>query len=85
MTELAEPLSMSLAAVLQHVQILEASGLVRSEKIGRVRTCRIEPTGLEVVGRWVTERRGEWERRFDRLGELLETDDTPTPHREDTP
>jgi DNA-binding transcriptional ArsR family regulator len=84
-TELAEPLAMSLAAVLQHVQILEACGLVRSQKVGRVRTCRIEPSTLEAVGRWVTERRAEWERRFDRLGELLDTDHPSSPTRKDTP
>jgi DNA-binding transcriptional ArsR family regulator len=70
-SELAEPLAMSLAAVVQHVQVLEASGLVRSEKVGRVRTCRIEPAALETAEQWIAERRTSWERRFDRLGHYL--------------
>jgi DNA-binding transcriptional ArsR family regulator len=68
---LAEPLRMSLPAVIQHLQILEASGLVRSEKVGRVRTCRLEPKALRTVEQWITERRTSWERRFGRLGEYL--------------
>lgn len=67
----ARPLDMSLSAVLQHLQILEASGLVRSEKVGRVRVCRIEPDALQSVEDWVAQRRSTWERRFDRLGEVL--------------
>jgi DNA-binding transcriptional ArsR family regulator len=70
-SELARPLPMSLPAVVQHLQVLEASGLVRSEKIGRVRTCQIEPTALRPVERWIGERRSSWERGFDRLGEYL--------------
>ncbi|HYL61134.1 MAG TPA: metalloregulator ArsR/SmtB family transcription factor [Candidatus Methylomirabilis sp.] len=70
-SRLAQPLDITLAAVVQHLQILEASGLVQTEKIGRVRTCRIEPKGLSVVERWVSERRSLWERRFDRLGRFL--------------
>ena len=68
---LAEPLDMTLAAVVQHLQILEESGLVRSEKIGRVRTCQIEPKGFALVEKWITDRRTLWQRRFDRLGALL--------------
>jgi len=68
---LAEPLAMSLSAVVQHLQVLEESGLVRSEKVGRVRTCRIEPSTLRMAEQWITERRAVWERRFDRLGALL--------------
>src|SRR3982750_3776270 len=68
-SDLAEPLDMSLSAVMQHLQVLEASGLVRSEKIGRVRTCRIAPTALRTAEQWITERRATWERRFDRLGQ----------------
>lgn len=71
LSELARPLSMSLAAVTQHVQVLEASGLVRSEKVGRVRTCRIEPAALRPVERWIAERRTSWERSFDRLEQIL--------------
>jgi predicted MarR family transcription regulator len=56
---------------VQHLQILEKSGLVRTTKVGRVRTCRIEPAGLSVAERWIGERRSMWERRFDRLGDLL--------------
>lgn len=74
-SELARPLSMSLPSVLQHLQVLEASGLVRSEKVGRVRTCRIEPAALDAVERWVAQRRARWAQRFDRLGEILAADD----------
>jgi DNA-binding transcriptional ArsR family regulator len=70
-SELAKPFDMTLAAVVQHLQVLEQSGLVRSEKIGRTRTCRIEPAGLDLASRWLAERRALWERRFDRLGEIL--------------
>lgn len=68
---LAEPLAMSLPAVMQHLQVLEASGLVRSEKVGRVRTCRIEPAALRTAEEWISERRTSWERKLDRLGEFL--------------
>jgi DNA-binding transcriptional ArsR family regulator len=70
-SDLAEPLEMSLPAVLQHLQVLEESGLVRSEKVGRVRTCSIEPAPLQWVERWIEQRRSEWERRLDRLGAYL--------------
>ena len=70
-SELAKPLPMSLPAVVQHLQVLEASGLVRSEKIGRVRTCQIEPAALRVAEQWISERRTSWELRLDRLGEYL--------------
>jgi DNA-binding transcriptional ArsR family regulator len=69
--ELARPLPMSLPAVLQHLAVLEADGLVHSEKIGRVRTCRIEPSSLETAGDWVAERRAMCERSLDRLGAYL--------------
>src|SRR5215813_214971 len=68
---LAEPLDMTLAAVVQHLQILEESSLIRSEKIGRVRTCQIEPKGFALIEKWINDRRILWERRFDRLGDLL--------------
>ena len=71
-SELARPLAMSLAAVLQHVQVLEASGLVRSQKTGRTRTCRINPAVLRSAEQWISERRALQERRLDRLGEYLE-------------
>jgi DNA-binding transcriptional ArsR family regulator len=70
---LAEPLSMSLPAVMQHLSVLEHAGLVRSEKAGRVRTCRIEPAGLTLAEQWLTQRRHEWDRRFDRLDDYLKT------------
>jgi DNA-binding transcriptional ArsR family regulator len=70
-SELARPLAMTLSAVVQHLQVLEASGLVRSEKIGRVRTCRIEPDRLQLAESWLHERRTLWEQRLDRLGYIL--------------
>jgi DNA-binding transcriptional ArsR family regulator len=70
-SELARPLAMSLPAVVQHLQVLEASGLVRTEKVGRVRTCRIEPAALTAAERWIAERRSTWECRLDRLGDYL--------------
>jgi DNA-binding transcriptional ArsR family regulator len=70
-SELAKPFAMSLPGVVQHLQVLEAAGLVRSEKIGRVRTCRIDTKALSAVERWATERRKLWERRLDRLGDFL--------------
>src|SRR5262245_31486195 len=70
-SELAEPLDMSLSAVMQHLQMLEASGLVRSEKAGRVRTCRIEGRALGMAEQWISERRAAWQSRLDRLGDYL--------------
>src|SRR5579862_6121865 len=70
-SELAKPLPISLPAVVQHLQVLEASGLVRSAKVGRVRTCHIEPAALQTAEQWIGERRAGWERRFDRLAEYL--------------
>jgi DNA-binding transcriptional ArsR family regulator len=71
-SQLAIPLAITVAAVVQHLQVLEESGLVRTEKVGRVRTCRIEPSGLSVVEQWISDRRSLWERRLDRLGDLLD-------------
>ena len=70
-SELGRPLAMSLAAVVQHVQVLEASGLVRSQKVGRTRTCSMNPTALRSAEYWISERRSSWERRLDRLGDYL--------------
>lgn len=70
-SQLAEPLNMTLAAVVQHLQVLEESGLVATEKVGRVRTCRIEPAGLSAAAQWIADRRSTWERRLDLLGDLL--------------
>lgn len=70
-SELAAPFAMSLSAIVQHLAVLEASGLVRSEKVGRVRTCRVEPEALRRAEQWIADRRTLWERRFDRLGAYL--------------
>lgn len=72
-SELKRPLEMSLPAVMQHLGVLETSGLVVSEKAGRVRTCRINPPALAEAERWIADRRIEWERRFDRLDEYLKS------------
>jgi DNA-binding transcriptional ArsR family regulator len=75
--ELAEPLTMSLPAVLQHLRVLEESGLVQSQKVGRVRTCRLEPAPLQQAEQWIADRRTLWADRLDRLETFLEeeTDD----------
>jgi len=70
-SELAQPFSMSLSAVMQHLQVLEASGLVRSQKSGRVRTCHMESPALGTAERWISDRRATWEHRLDRLGDFL--------------
>ena len=70
-SELAAPFAMSLPAIVQHLAVLEASGLVKSEKVGRVRTCRVDPAALSLAERWINDRRLAWERRLDRLGEVL--------------
>jgi DNA-binding transcriptional ArsR family regulator len=70
-SELAQPLKMSLPAVLQHLQALEGSGLIRSEKKGRVRTCRLEPGVLAAAEQWLVDRRSEWEIRHDRFEEYV--------------
>jgi len=70
-SRLAAPLAITLAAVVQHLQILEQSGLVHTEKAGRVRTCRIEPGVLSAAEHWLADRRTEWERRLDRLAQFL--------------
>ena len=70
-SELAKPLRMSLPAVLQHLQALETSGLIRSEKKGRVRTCRLEPDVLGTAEQWLTTRLSEWEARHNRLEDYV--------------
>jgi DNA-binding transcriptional ArsR family regulator len=70
-SQLATPLKMTLAAVVQHLQILEESGLVRTEKSGRVRTCSLDPAGFALAQQWIADRRSPWEKRLDRLGDLL--------------
>jgi len=72
-SDLARPLAISLPAVMQHLAVLEGSGLVHSKKVGRVRTCRIEPKALIRAEQWVNSRRIEWEHHFDRLGKYLES------------
>ena len=79
--ELAKPLAMSLPAVLQHLQVLEASGLVRSEKMGRVRHCRIQRKALAAAETWIAKRRAIWEEHFDRLGEYLAEQDATAQSR----
>lgn len=71
-SDLARPFAMSMPAVMQHLAVLEASGLVQSQKSGRVRTCRIDPQGLLRVEDWINARRREWEQRLDRLGHYLD-------------
>ena len=74
-SQLAAPLKMTLAAVVQHLQVLEESGLVRTEKLGRVRTCQIDPAGLSIAESRIAARRSVWERRLQRLGDVLAEDE----------
>jgi DNA-binding transcriptional ArsR family regulator len=83
-SELARPFAMSLPAVFQHLRVLEESGLVRSEKAGRVRTCRAEPAALGAAERWLADRRAGWEHRLDRLGSYL-AEGEDHPGQEDEP
>jgi DNA-binding transcriptional ArsR family regulator len=71
-SQLAEPLPISMPAVVQHLQVLEASGLIETQKVGRVRTCRLVVKRLDTVQDWIDERRRTWERRLDRLGDYLD-------------
>jgi len=72
---LAKPFEMSLAAVVQHLQVLEEAGLVKTEKVGRVRSCRVEAAGLRAAEEWLRARRPEWDRTLDRLKDLLDQSD----------
>jgi DNA-binding transcriptional ArsR family regulator len=83
-SELARPLSISLPAVVQHLAVLEASGMVSSEKVGRVRTCRIEPKALSLAETWIAERRAMWERRLDRLADYLDETADEAPEKGDS-
>jgi DNA-binding transcriptional ArsR family regulator len=74
-SELAAPLPISLPAVVQHLRVLQDSGLVDSEKVGRVRTCRVRPATMRRAEGWIAERRAEWERRLDRLEDFLTEQD----------
>jgi len=73
-SELAEPLHITLSAVVQHLAVLESCGLVSSEKIGRTRRCRLEPVGLQLAEDWFAGQRAAWARRLDRLGAVLAAD-----------
>jgi len=70
-SELAKPLDISLSAVVQHIDVLQKSGLVRSEKVGRVRTCRLEPAPMRSVEQWIAQHRDTWENKLDQLGEVM--------------
>jgi DNA-binding transcriptional ArsR family regulator len=78
-SELARPLEMTLSAVVQHLAVLESCGLVRSEKVGRTRTCRLEPVGLQLASDWFAGQRALWERRLDRLGDVLAAEQASPP------
>ncbi|CAH0258816.1 HTH-type transcriptional regulator Rv2034 [Arthrobacter sp. Bi83] len=84
-SQLARPFAMSLPAILQHLQVLEGSGLVRSEKIGRVRSCTIVPAAVRRAEGWLSARRTAEERRLDRLESFLDSDDPPTTTTRSTP
>jgi len=84
-SELARPLPMSLPSVMQHLGVLEKAGLVRTQKVGRVRTCAIEPAALSLAEQWINARRIEWERRLDRLGDYLEVLKTEEEAGDDQP
>lgn len=77
--ELAEPLNMTLSGVEQHSRTLERCGLIRTEKRGRIRYCRLEPATMTAVEEWMRERRISWERRLDRLGDFLDAVPEPDP------
>ncbi|MCU1579047.1 MAG: Transcriptional regulator, ArsR family protein [Rhodoglobus sp.] len=81
-TELATLLTITLAAVVQHLKVLESSGLVTTEKVGRVRSATLRTAALASVEAWIADRRVTWERRYDRLGAFL---DSPTPQDPSTP
>jgi DNA-binding transcriptional ArsR family regulator len=71
-SQLAEPLAMSLPAVVQHLQVLQTCGLVTTQKIGRVRSCSLHAPAMSLAEQWITDRRNEWQKRLDRLGAFLE-------------
>lgn len=79
-SELAQPLAMSLAAVVQHLQVLEDSGLVRTQKTGRVRTCQLDRDGLGAAQRWIDQHRDVSEVRLDRPAPCLPATPEPAPH-----
>ena len=73
-SQLAEPLAITVTAVAQHLQILEDGGLARTEKVGRVRVCQIETAGFGALERWIADHRTLWQRKLDRLGDFLAGD-----------
>ena len=77
-SHLAAPLGVTITAIGQHLQILEETGFVRTEKLGRVRSCRLDPAGFRSVEQWAAEHRALWERRLDRLGSLMDEEDDET-------
>jgi len=80
-SELAEPFAMSLPAIMQHIAVLEAAGIVATEKIGRVRTCHVETDVMRAAEAWLAERRTYWERSFDRLETVLAEPEAPNPEK----
>jgi DNA-binding transcriptional ArsR family regulator len=82
-SELAKPLSISLPAVMQHLQVLEASGIVKTAKVGRVRTCTVEPKMLTQAEQWIAQRRDQWERKLDRLADYLDATASENDNTED--
>jgi DNA-binding transcriptional ArsR family regulator len=82
-SELARPLAMTLPSVVQHLQVLESSGLIVTEKVGRVRTCRVAPSALAEVERWIADRRRVWKGRLDRLEAYLDEIQAPNPDQGD--
>jgi DNA-binding transcriptional ArsR family regulator len=81
-SQLAEPFDITLSAVVQHLAVLETARLVSSEKVGRIRTCRLEQTGLRLAADWFAGQRAAWERRLDRLGDVLAGDLAAEQHRD---
>ncbi len=74
-SQLAQPLGITVTAVMQHLEILEAARLAHTEKLGRVRTCRVEAAGFRALEQWIRDHRTAWERKLDRLGQLLAEED----------
>ena len=70
-SRLAVQLGITVTAVGQHLHVLEESHLVHSEKVGRVRTCRVDDAGFAILEQWILDRRSMWDQRLDRLGELI--------------
>ena len=84
-SELAQPFDITLSAVVQHLAVLETAGLVSSEKVGRVRTCRLKPVGMRLAADWFAGQRAAWERRLDRLGDVLAAEQNTHHKQRSTP